>query len=156
MATISFKSVGELTTDTQLRTQPDPLPIGITTPLQIGVGNDGIFRMHRNLASQIADNLRNLILTNHGERLGMYDFGANLNPILFSYTSPDWETDAMMRIKGAVTKFMPFVSLDSFESEIDNNDADAGSATIVITVAYSVPTAAITDKAIKVFLRTGG
>ena len=156
MTAISFKSVGELTVDTQLKTPPESLPIGISTPMMLGTGNDGIFKMHRNIGSQIADNLRNLILTDHGERLGLHDFGANLGPILFSYTSPDWETNAMMRIKAATGKFMPFVQLESFQLEIDNNDKESASATLVITVIYSVPTAAITDKAIKVFLRTGG
>ena len=156
MAAISFKSVGELTVDNRLLVTPESLPVGIATPMQLGKGNDGIFKVHRNLGAQIADNLRNLILTNHGERLGLYDFGANLSPLIFSYTSPDFETEAMTRIKTAVSKFMPFVELSSFESSIDSNDTDPGSSTLVIIVSYDVPTAGITNKAIKVFLRTGG
>ena len=155
MAAISFKSVGEVAASNQQLAQPDPPPIGIATPMQLGEGSDSIFKMHRNLERQIADNLRNLILTNHGERLGLYDFGANLLPISFSFSSPDWETEAMLRIKSAVGKYMPFVVLDSFEPEINNN-ADPALSDIAITVSYSVPTAGISNKAIKVFLKLGG
>ena len=47
------------------------------TPLSASV-----FKMHFNSIDQVHDNLRNLILTNNGDRLGRYNFGANLQPIL--------------------------------------------------------------------------
>ena len=156
MATISFKSVGTKASENRAPTVPVPTPIGIVTPMQLGEGSDGIFGMHRNLGEQIADNLRNLILTNHGERLGQYDLGANLKALVFDYSSnPEWESEAMSNIKTAVAKFMPFVELESFETSIDTNN-DPQIATVAITVTFNVPTANISNKAIRVFFEAGG
>ena len=156
MTTISFKSSGTKVSDNRSVATPVPLPIGIITPMELGEGSDGIFGMHRELSGQIPDNLRNLILTNHGERLGQYDFGANLKQLVFDYSSnPEWESDAMSNIKTAVAKFMPFVELESFETSIDTNN-DPQIATIAITVTFNVPAANISNKAIRVFFEAGG
>ena len=77
---ITFKSVGELSTDRKFTTTPVQNPIGIKTPLSLGQDADGIFSMHFKLEDQIQDNFRNLLLTNNGERLGLFD--------------RDWETGA--------------------------------------------------------------
>ncbi len=156
MATISFKSVGKKVSENQTPTVPVSTPIGISTPMQLGEGSDGIFRTHRVLGNQISDNLRNLILTNYGERLGQYDFGANLKQLVFDYSSnPDWESDVMSNIKNAVAKFMPYVELESFETSIDTNN-DTQIATVEITVSFNVPTAGVSNKAIRVFFEAGG
>ena len=60
-------------------------PIGLRTPLESG---DDIFKMHVDPVKQLSDNFRNLILTNHGERLGMFDYGANLNSIRLLVSRP--------------------------------------------------------------------
>ena len=39
--------------------------------------------MNTDPVRQLADNFRNLIMTNHGERLGRYNYGANLNSLIF-------------------------------------------------------------------------
>ncbi len=77
-----FKSSGFRTDDRRF-SKPLPTikqPIGIKTPLESG---DDIFKMHTNPIRQLTDNLRNLIMTNHGERLGIFDCGANLNSVVF-------------------------------------------------------------------------
>ena len=66
----SFKSVGRSKREAESREERALRPpIGIKTPIQLS-NTDGIFSMHRDLADQVSDNLKNLILTNHGERLG--------------------------------------------------------------------------------------
>ena len=81
----SFRSVGNTKRDSQntIEKKERP-PIGIKTPIQLS-NKDGLFEMHRDVADQISDNLRNLILTNHGERLGFYDFGANIRPLVLVF-----------------------------------------------------------------------
>ena len=79
-------------------------------------GNGNPYKMHTSIADQINDNLRNMILTNQGERLGKYDYGANLRQILAGFsTNPEVETIVMQSIMATVEKYMPFVSLDTFE-----------------------------------------
>ena len=79
----NFKSAGNLPAiDSQLRRTEDPPKLSIKTPLELGMGASGLFEMHTNVGDAIRDNLRNLLLTNHGERLIHTDLGANLRPLL--------------------------------------------------------------------------
>jgi len=97
-------------------------PIGIKTPLEKGaVKNETLFKMHFNIVDQIKDNLKNLIMTQKGERLGYPDFGTNLRAI-YSNTSLAENEDlvaeyASQDIKKAVEKFMPNISLIDFYSK---------------------------------------
>lgn len=154
MATISFKSVGQ-TAKKRIETAVTGslLPIGLITPLRYGKNSEGIFAMHTDVSKQIADNLRNLILTNHGERLVRYDYGANLQPLLFEVVSsqPDFDDEATVRIKNAVSKFMPFVQLDTFESNIINHD-NLHTGKVQIRITYNVPELDIFDDEIQVTL----
>ena len=69
--------------------------------------------MHTDLFDQIRDNLRNLILTNWGERLGLYDFGANLFELASeNLAREDYDQEIAFRIKSAVDKWMPYISLE--------------------------------------------
>lgn len=138
MGAYSFKSSG-LTQEQQLveTLTKSAVPIGIKTPLRLGT--DFIFDMHLTLADQVHDNLRNLLQTNWGERLGLYDFGANLRPLVTEFSSQDdFDAQAIQRITNAVTRWMPFVSLDEFLSEVDRTE-NKNTGVINVTVTYTVP-----------------
>jgi phage baseplate assembly protein W len=156
MAELSFKSVGIKNTNPTLRRTIDTHPIGIKTPLQLGRERSGLFDMHFSIADQIHDNLRNLILTNYGERLGNYDYGANLRELTTELSSKeDFDAEAMLRIKGAVKSHLPFVELETFVSKFDRKVLNSGVesvAKIQLMVKYSIPKLRITDRAISVFL----
>lgn len=154
--TVSFKSVGELSTDRQFRVVPNELPIGIKTPLTLGQGSDGILAMHYKTADQIQDNFRNLLMTNWGERLGFYDFGANLRGMLFDLTAQDFDTQVMVRIKRAVSKWMPYIELSTFDKTILGRDPNSGLARIRIKITYNVPKLGITNKGIELSFSLGG
>jgi len=154
MGSYSFKSAGK-TTEQRLVEQIETsrVPIGIKTPLQINEGEDSeIFVTYDNLTSVVNDNLRNLLLTNWGERLGFYNFGANLRPLLTELTSQDdFDTAAIERINAAVTKWMPFVSLDNYMSDSIKYD-NRSLARIVIRITYNVPTLGVTNKMLEINL----
>jgi phage baseplate assembly protein W len=158
VAEISFKSVGIKTTDPRLQQAIDNPPVGIKTPVEIGHGRSGIFQMHFNPISQIDDNLRNLILTNHGERLGNFTYGADLKRLTTELTSKDdFDSAAMVNITQAVRDSMPFVELDSFQSSfdrsIDSGNSVKGSLTkIDLTVRYGVPQLKMTGRVMSVSL----
>jgi len=111
--------------------------------------------MHYNLADQIADNLRNLVMTNHGERVGIYDFGANLRPLTMELAQPIWEEEAMTRIKTAVAKYMPYVELQSFES-VNQDPASFGLGRVAIRMTYTVPGVQDRDRAIEIIMYVAG
>ena len=147
----NFKSTGNLpTTDVQLRRRNSPPSLSIKTPLQIGQGSSGLFMMHTNIGDAIRDNLRNLLLTNSGERLVFCDLGANLRPLLTELAASGGDDLAIQRIAQAVSKYMPFVQLETFvPSPARNSDGD-GSSRVTILITYSVPSLKLTDQAIQI------
>jgi len=145
---ISFRSVGEKLEEYNARkniTKQQKLPIGIKTPLELN--RSGLFEMNYDLENQIKDNLRNLLLTNKGERLGNPAFGTDLRKIQFDISNKEEAALEMMaQIQNAVKTFMPFVQLQDFKtSEIESDvyARDTGclgpGGQIIIRLTYSVP-----------------
>lgn len=152
MASYSFKSVG----NTQDKINEEALkrslvPYGIKTPLKIS-DSDGIFEMNYILSEQFADNLRNLLLTNWGERLGLYNFGANLRPLTMEFVSQDdFDNEAISRIRSAVEKWMPFIDLEDFSSTVDRLE-NKNTAVIKINITYNIPALNVAKKGLQIVL----
>lgn len=154
MATISFKNVGlrVFQAENSVSSSIAPKPIGIKTPLEIGRNSEGIFRMHFDVADQIHDNLQNLILTNHGERLALYDFGANLRPLLSEFSNEeDFNSEATVRIASTVAKYMPFINLVDFTAEPQYYD-NQFVGRIKIAINYSVNSLNVFNRGLEVML----
>ena len=119
----NFKSVGELEEDLReieerkKKQEVKGNPVSIKTPMQFAENSGDLFEMHSDQISAIRDNLRNLIATNYGERLGHYDFGANLISMLHELGSEDGDKVAMALISRSVSKYMPFVTLEGYEAK---------------------------------------
>ena len=118
--------------------------------------------MHNDPTAQVKDNLRNLILTNAGERLGLYDFGADLSALLFDLSSnSSVETEFIERINTAVQKYMPGIEVEEVE-EIDLDKAEknlvneSGMAKIRLRIKFSIPSIRVGNQAIEVTLQSGG
>lgn len=156
MSERSFKNIGTTTTQLSAVTPAVPVyPIGIKTPMSFG-GNGNPYRMHTSLISQIQDNLRNMLMTNYGERVGLYDYGANLRAILAEFTTDqDVETIAMQSIMRTVEKYMPYVSLDTFDMQFLPAER-SGQAKYQIIVNFSVPKIGATNQKVKIILEVMG
>ena len=152
MASYSFKSSGKTREQTaEETTAVSRTPFGIKTPLSLGSG-EGILSMNYELSDQFADNLRNLLLTNWGERLGLYNFGANLKPLTSEFVSQDsFDTEAINRIRDAVQKWMPFIDLEDFSSTVDRNE-NKNTAIIKVTITYNIPALEVTKKSLQITL----
>jgi phage baseplate assembly protein W len=153
MGQFSFKSSGVTaqTSPANNITQTPPV-IGILTPLSLGTSD--LLRTSSDLATQMADNLRNLIQTNWGERLGKYDYGANLRPLLVNMVAlDDFDSQAITAIKNAVARWMPYVELVDFLSTTDTvGKLTKGIAQVSITITYNIPSLGVKDKKIRVTL----
>ena len=152
MATISFKSVG--TTSENLQKELVDItqnPVGIKTPLQL-MPKDGLFAMNYNIEDQIADNLRNLLQTNFGERVGLYNFGANLEPLTVNFSSQDsFDAEAVGKIATAISTWMPYIEPVDYISEVDRSEK-LKTGLVRITITYNIPSLEVTDKKIQVTL----
>lgn len=152
---ITFKSVG--LTGQEIRTQQAalatrPLPVGIITPLRLGQDNEGLLGMHYTVADTMKNNLRDLIMTNWGERLALYDYGANLAPLVTEYElgKNAFDEAAMQRISNAVSKWMPYVQLEGFDSTSQPLTTQFGLGIILITIDYSIPRAQVPTSRLQV------
>lgn len=153
----SFQSIGELDVDIKDRvnkTVDDPLPVGIKTPLRLSDGDGEFLGMHMSFEEALADNFRNMILTNHGERLAHYDFGANLRELAFELGTEQGDTNAIRRISATTKKYMPYISLDSFEPL--RLDAENGLARVGVRVTYTIPRISNKTRAIEVIIHSAG
>lgn len=154
----SFKSSGQSLQSRQARSKTvlnRPRPIGIATPVTLDYGEYAFVKMHTDIGDQVTDNMRQLILTNHGDRLGLYDFGANLLELTFEMQKEEVQGEAMRRISTAMSKYMPFVELETFESFIDHFDnQDIGK--VGVKVGFNVPKLNIVNRKLEVTLYVAG
>lgn len=149
---ISFKNVGFRQFEQRYLSpvSQSVTPIGIKTPVSFGNSSEGLFAMNYTLEDQINDNLKSLIKTNHGERIVLYDYGANLQPLATEYSNKEnYTTDAMERINTCVAKYMPFVQLEGFRAEPRYND-NQYVGVIDNYLVYSVPRVNINSKTLVV------
>lgn len=145
-----FKSVG-LTEEKRLEISnqvPVRKPIGIKTPMTLSTDHSEVFAMHTVLRDQIKDNFRNMIMTNHGERMWHYDFGGNLAALSFELGTDEVDSEAIRRISATTNKYMPFISLETFEvnSEFAENES---LAKVVVRVTYGVPSINVTNQVVE-------
>jgi len=152
MGTLSFKSVGRTAQSIEQESvEFKQNPIGIKTPLQLN-SIDGFFEMHYSLDDQLADNLKNLLLTNFGERVGLYDYGANLKPLTVNFSSQDdFDAEALTRISRAISRWMPFIEPVDYVSEIDRSE-NLNTAVIKITIGYNIESLSVEQRKIQIVL----
>jgi phage baseplate assembly protein W len=147
VATINFKNVGEVEASVSTFVEDViPTPIGFQTPLRLG--NTTLFVMYTDIRRVLNDNFKNLLMTNHGERVALYDFGANLTDLVFgggNLSEDQFDAEAVIRIKTATSKYMPFISLRTFESRIDHSDNKVIGKTN-LQIVYDIPRLGITDQ----------
>ena len=94
------------------------IPFGMAYPLSFGP-NTKTFGQILEYGKTVKINLRNLLLTQKGEKDMDQDFGTNLHGILFEYQVGDSELEAAINdtINEAVEKYMPGVILNSLVVE---------------------------------------
>ena len=153
MATYSFKSSGKTLEQRAVEVlNTSRIPFGIKTPMQLGATGEGLISMNYRLGDQFADNLRNLLLTNWGERLGVYDFGANLRQLTTEFTAQeDFDNEAIERIRNAVAQWLPFITLNTFESVIDRTE-NKNTGVIKINITYSMPAVEQNNRSLQIVL----
>lgn len=155
----NFKSVGvpyETKLQQQKNFRPEEPQVGIRTPVALSdIGENAFVTMNTSFGEQIHDNLINLILTNHGERLALPEFGANLRELAFEMTSDEGQNEAMARINKAIGKFMPFVVPVSFMPVIDHFE-NSDVAKVGVRMSYTVPRLNIKERGLEVIIYSAG
>jgi len=92
--------------------------IGLELPLD--TSSEGVFKRTKTALEQAKSNIKNLLLTNKGERLGNPTFGTNLLSLAFSQENTDLESRVEEEIRGAMSEFLPFINVVSIETKFSD------------------------------------
>ena len=90
---------------------PD-VKIGVSLPMD-HIDGSGFFPGTSTTLSQTSSNIRNLLLTNKGERLGQPEFGCGLLQILFEPMSDTLLDDVKSTIEEAIAQWLPHVLISN-------------------------------------------
>ena len=106
--------------------------IGLELPLTYT--SEGYFKRTKTALEQAKSNIRNLLLTNKGERLGNPTFGTNLLSLVFSQENTDLESRVEEEIRAAMSEFLPFINIVSIETNFSDIDKD----TAIVNLRFSL------------------
>lgn len=121
--------------------------IGIKTPLSFG--HDSFFVMNKTLKDQVRDNLKNLLKTNHGERVGKYTYGANLAKYLTERIQEEnYDSIIEQNISKSLNEWLPVVQPKSYAVEIFNENPPFSSVKFILI--YDIPGIGVSDEAVEV------
>ena len=101
----------------ELDLDPD-VTIGLGIPMEHDDVN-GFFPGTSTTLSQTGSNIRNLLLTNRGERVGQPTFGADILLTLFEPMSDELITSVEEKISEAMADWLPHVTVNKLNVEPD-------------------------------------
>ena len=94
--------------------------IGLELPLTHT--QEGYFKRTKTALEQAKSNIRNLLLTNKGERLGNPTFGTNLLSLVFTQENTDLEARVEEEIRASMAEFLPFINIVSIETNFSEEN----------------------------------
>ena len=106
--------------------------VGLSFPL--GFVGDRFFNRTKTIEEQAQHNLRNLLLTNLGERPNQPEFGSRLLSVVFEF-----KDDTLIEevINEAVDKWLPYVAINSITTNTDATNPNRLNVSINFSVATS-------------------
>ena len=110
--------------------------IGLSLPLQMSTNT---FNQTYDNLVQLKSNVRNLLLTRKGERLGQPTFGTNLHTLLFEPNDEELEQKIYDTIDNSIRNCLPQLSIREINIEATDEMKDKNSinVSIVFTANYN-------------------
>ena len=105
--------------------------IGLSFPLRKDSNND--FRLTKNSLEQSRHNLRNLLLTYPGERLGQPQFGSRLRQLVFEQVDEELPSRIEEEVKRSISQWLPYINVLSVQTLTDEGDTNK----IFVKLEYS-------------------
>ena len=106
--------------------------IGLELPLTHT--QEGYFKRTKTALEQAKSNIRNLLLTNKGERLGNPTFGTNLLSLVFTQENTDLEARVEEEIRASMAEFLPFIYIVSIET----NFSEENMSTAIVNLRFTL------------------
>jgi len=108
--------------------------IGVQFPLDHN--RDGFFRRTKTALEQASANIKNLLLTKKGERLGNPMFGSDLHRVLFEQEGDDVESKVEESIRSAMSEWLPFIVIKKIDIGFSATNRNA----IKVSLSFAVNT----------------
>ena len=89
----------------------DDIYVGIEFPLDHR--QEGFFRRTKTIRQQVKSNIKNLLLTEKGERVFQPNFGSNLKSLLFEQITPESLESVENDIRESLSTWLPYVNVNS-------------------------------------------
>ncbi len=96
--------------------------VGLSFPLR--ADNNNSFAMTKNSLQQSRHNLRNLLLTYPGERVGNPEFGSRLREVCFEQHDENLPSKIEDVIIESVNKFLPYINIIDIETLTEENQPE--------------------------------
>ena len=115
-----------------IETNLDPnTHVGLSFPL--GFRGNALFNRTKTIEEQARHNLKNLLLTNLGERPHQPEFGSRLLEVVFEF-----KDDALIEevINEAVDRWLPYININTITTTVDGTNPNR----LNVSVDFSVST----------------
>lgn len=110
------------------------ISIGLDLPLRRDVSSGGYFASTKTTVEAVKNNIKNLLLTNRGERVFQPLIGLNLRQFLFEQITPEVIFEIQNDIRDTIKLWLPFVTVEN----IVVSENTTTSNTIQIKVDFSI------------------
>ena len=106
--------------------------IGISLPLDYG--SQGFFNKTRTTLQQTRSNIKNLLLTIKGERLGNPTFGSDLMTVIFEQDDGSLENRIEEAIRASIAEWLPYVTVKGVKTMGDERNPNLLNVRIDFTI----------------------
>jgi|TARA_B100000131_G_C18062299_1_gene590999 Phage baseplate assembly protein W len=105
--------------------------IGLSFPLRRDKLND--FAMTKNSLQQSRHNIKNLLLTYPGERVGQPEFGSKLRELCFEQIDENLPERIEEEVRRSVSIWLPYINITEVQTLIEEGDKNK----IFVRISYS-------------------
>ena len=118
----------------EINDQDGNIPIGIQLPFN---GQSGLFTSTFTSIDQAISNLKNLLLTNKGERVMQPAFGTDLSRILFEPNTSELKAMVDNAITEPVNYWLPYINITEIETTTADDDPTLD-YNIIVKISFQI------------------
>ena len=112
--------------------------VGLSFPLRADSNNN--FQMTKNSLEQSRHNLKNLLLTHVGERVGQPEFGSNLRALCFEPNDNNLPEKIEEDVRMSVEKWLPYIDIQTVDTLTDEAEQNKVFVKITYTTTLNPET----------------
>ena len=113
----------------------EAVSLGLKLPLVL---DNGQLASTKTTLDAVKTNIKNLLLTDIGERVMQPNLGVSIKKYLFEPFSEDLVVQVQDTIVESMNFWLPFVQLNDIRVKMSDDDSDVGRSTIEISVDFSL------------------